>query len=107
MTSEHTGVKFDAGKPLAGRVLGGFARALLAVAESGTYGARKYNDTACTNWFQVPDAQNRYTDALLRHLLLEKVGEETDPESGLLHATHAAWNALARLELILREREQS
>jgi hypothetical protein len=29
-----------------------------------------------------------------------------DPDSQLLHASHAAWNALARLELMLREKEQ-
>jgi hypothetical protein len=29
------------------------------------------------------------------------MGEERDSESSILHAAHAAWNALARLELIL------
>jgi hypothetical protein len=30
-----------------------------------------------------------------------------DPDSGLLHAAHTAWGALARLELILREKEKN
>lgn len=31
--------------------------------------------------------------------------EERDPDSGLLHAAREAWNALAVLELMLREKE--
>jgi hypothetical protein len=30
-----------------------------------------------------------------------------DNESDILHAAHAAWNALARLELMLREHAES
>ena len=52
---------------------------------------------------EVPDGVNRYTDALARHLLAEAIGEKVDPESGLYHAAHAAWNALARLDLMLRD----
>jgi hypothetical protein len=37
---------------------------------------------------------------MLRHVF---DGTIRDPESGLLHAAHAAWNALARLELALRK----
>jgi hypothetical protein len=35
----------------------------------------------------------------MRHLLAQAAGEINDPESGLPHAAHAAWNALAVLEL--------
>ena len=45
-------------------------------------------------------AKLEYTDALYRHLLAES---PDDPDTGLLHAAHAAWNALARLELLLKE----
>lgn len=38
---------------------------------------------------------------LLRHMTVERF-EEKDNDTGLLHAAHAAWNALARLELMLR-----
>ena len=34
-------------------------------------------------------------------LLAEASGHVQDDESGLQHAAHAAWNALARLELML------
>jgi hypothetical protein len=95
---QHTpGAKLDAEKPRMGLVLIGFAKALTEVAKVGTYGARKYSDFG---WLEVPDGQSRYTDAMLRHVF---DGTVRDPESGLLHAAHAAWNALARLELALRK----
>jgi hypothetical protein len=78
-----------------------FGKALTAVAEIGTFGARKYTRGG---WQYVEGGRDRYTAALLRHLLKENY-ESTDPDSGLLHAAHAAWNALARLDLILREEE--
>lgn len=96
----HTpGAKLDAGKPLPGLVLGGFARALQEVTDVGTYGARKYSPNG---WMQVPDGIARYTNALHRHLLSEAAGELCDPDTQLLHAAHAAWNALARLDLMIR-----
>jgi hypothetical protein len=91
------GAKLDAGKVLAG-VLGDFSLALAAVAEVGTFGARKYSRGG---WQSVPEGEQRYTDALWRHLLTER-HESHDPDSDLLHAAHLAWNALARLELHLR-----
>jgi len=95
------GAKLDAGKVRPSLILGPMARALLAVAEVGTYGANKYTDGG---WQSVPDAQKRYTDARDRHQLYEAI-EPNDVESGLKHAAHAAWNALARLELMLREEQ--
>lgn len=92
------GLKYDSGKPRMALVLGDFARALLEVGKVGTYGAQKYADS---NWLQVENARERYSDAMLRHLLAEEL-EDYDEESGLLHAAHVAWNALARLELQLR-----
>lgn len=98
----HTpGAKLDAGKNRLGLVLQGFALALQAVGEVGTYGANKYTDNG---WMEVPNGQARYTDALYRHLLKEATGEQCDPDTDLLHAAHAAWNALARLDLMLREK---
>jgi len=80
-----------------GLVLLGFSKALLEVAKVGTMGAAKYSDNG---WMEVPNRQSRYTDAMLRHLL---TAEKTDAQSGLLHAAHMAWNALAVLELMLKE----
>ena len=98
---EH-GAKLDAGKNRLGLVLFGFSRALQAVGEVGTYGANKYTDNG---WVGVPDGERRYTDALLRHLLREATGEVCDADTELRHAAHSAWNALARLDLMLRADE--
>lgn len=94
-----TGAKDDRDKPRVGLVLGDFANALLEVSKVGTAGAKKYTEHG---WLEVEDGVNRYTDALYRHLLKEAAGEEIDPDFNLKHAAHTAWNALARLELILR-----
>ena len=94
------GAKLDAGKPRLGLVFLGFSRALEAVGEVGTYGASKYSPKG---WAEVPEGQERYTDAMLRHLLAEAT--ESVDVSGLPHAAQVAWNALARLELMLRNLE--
>ena len=91
------GAKLDRGKPDASLLLL-FGKALTAVAEVGTFGAAKYTRGG---WQHVEDGVNRYTAALLRHVCQEEY-EQLDPDSGLRHAAHAAWNALARLELQLR-----
>ena len=101
-SAHEPGAKLDANKPRCGLVLGGFSRALGQVAQVGTFGAAKYTDNG---WRSVPAGQERYTDALWRHLLAEAQGQQADPDSGLLHAAHTAWNALARLELKLQELE--
>jgi hypothetical protein len=96
------GAKLDAGKNRLGLVLGAFSRALTCVGTVGTYGANKYTDNG---WLSVERGQERYTDALYRHLMKEASGEECDPDTNIYHAAHSAWNALARLELIIREKE--
>lgn len=104
LSPHHPGAKLDAGKVRLGLVLGGFAQALTAVGQVGTYGADKYTPHG---WLQVADGHARYTDALWRHLMSEAAGDPCDPDTSLLHAAHAAWNALARLELMLRAAEQA
>lgn len=97
-------VKYDGGKPSLYRgVVKYFPRAVEAVGEISTFGASKY---AWNGWEAVPDGIERYSDAMVRHLIAEGRSETVDPDSGLLHAAHAAWGALARLELILREMEK-
>lgn len=99
LDAHDPGAKLDAEKVRLGLVLHGFCRALMAVGKVGTYGAAKYSDNG---WMQVDDGQRRYTDAMYRHLMSEASGEDCDYESNLLHAAHTAWNALARLELMLK-----
>lgn len=95
------GAKLDAGKPAVGRgCLHYFPNALTAVAELSTIGAKKYS---WKGWAEVADGVHRYTDALARHeLRIEDDFTRRDPDTGVLEATAVAWNALARLELILR-----
>ena len=100
--STDVGIKHDQGKPRTSLVVHGFARALLEVSAVATFGADKYS---ANGWVSVPNGMERYTDAMYRHLLAEATGQQCDTESGLAHAAHAAWCALARLELMLRDEE--
>ena len=95
-----TGKKDDSGKGRYSMVLGDFKNALREVVKVGTNGAKKYEDS---NWLKVDKGIERYSDAEYRHLL-EGDGINTE-DFGLLHAAHAAWNALAVLELMLREKK--
>ena len=99
LSANTPGAKLDQGKPLANVVLAAFAPALAQVVAVGTFGAHKYTQDG---WLSVPNGQARYSDAMLRHWLDEARGERIDPQSGLLHAAHTAWNALARLTFLLR-----
>ena len=96
------GAKDDKAKPMAG-VLLDFSRALQTVVDVGTYGAKKYTRQG---WCAVPEGSQRYTDALVRHLLAMDVDPDgLDKETGLPHLAHIAWNALAVLELQARRKE--
>lgn len=64
------------------------------VVEVYHFGTKKY---APNTWQNLPDGESRYKAALLRHLTAYEKGETKDPESGLNHLAHAAWNALAML----------
>lgn len=96
------GAKADAGKPRPSLIFRDMARALWAVVEIATAGANKYTDGG---WIEVPNAGERYDDADLRHMLKRYMGQERDADSHSLHLAHEAWNALAKLELHLRDAE--
>lgn len=98
--AKEPGSKLDGGKSPCWRgLLSYFPRACAAISRVSDKGAAKYS---WKGWEKVKDGQNRYGDALIRHMLAEAEGDLFDADSGELHATHAAWNALARLELMLR-----
>lgn len=105
MAAGAPGAKLDAGKsPVFQGTLQYFPRALLAVADLSAAGAAKYS---WKGWEKVPDGENRYGNAMGRHILKEAIEGEYDsdfPEQEILHATEQAWNALARLELMLRRK---
>lgn len=96
------GAKLDAGKNRLGLVLGGFANALEAVGLVGTYGAEKYTPNG---WKEVPDGVARYEDAMMRHWIEVKKGNEVDSTTGLSHRAQVAWNLLAMLEIELMLKE--
>ena len=93
------GVKFDNGKPAAGWLLEVFPNALMCLGKVIRKGQEKYPNP--NNWKYLEQAEIRYRDALMRHLLKKYAGQDTDEETGLSHLAHAAWNALALLELKL------
>ena len=62
--------------------------AMKALAEVLTFGADKYS---ANNWRQCSDT-TRYLGALMRHIEAFRMGEITDPESGLPHLSHAMTN---------------
>ncbi len=94
--------KMDVGKaPVAQGVLGYFARALAQVSFVSDFGAQKYD---WNGWENVPDGVRRYENGMGRHVLDHCGGEMYNPkDGGLPHLAQVAWNALAALELRLRD----
>ena len=81
--------KADSGKPQYSLLPLSSLEGVVRVLE---HGCSKY---ARDSWLSVPDAQTRYTDALMRHLALflaDPLG--VDPDSGLPHVDHLATNAI-------------
>lgn len=97
------GAKLDAGKVRPSLIIEGMARAILAVSKIATDGAAKYTPGG---WVTVANGQERYADAGYRHTLQRAAGQPIDDLSGSLHLAHEAWNALAKLDLYLREQEK-
>lgn len=99
---KEPGAKLDSGKsPVVRGAIQYFPRALKAVAIVSQKGAEKYS---WRGWEDVPDGFQRYSDALGRHLTDESLSDY-DEDTGCLHAAQVAWNALARLELMLSAME--
>ena len=81
-------------------VIAYFSNALAAVGAISKFGAAKHNEGKMpTNWRAYECSV--YADALARHIFEEGKGDLYDSDSGMLHAGHEAWNALARLEKLL------
>lgn len=95
------GIKHDNGKPRLAEMIIDFKEPLQELCKVWEFGANKYSKS---NWKLVDNGIDRYSNALLRHLVAEE-DKLTDDESGLLHSAHIAFNALARMYFILKERE--
>lgn len=98
----NEGIKYDSGKAKIGEMLVSFKKSLLEVCKVYEFGFNKYGKD---NFKNVENGYTRYTNAMIRHLLKED-SEIYDEETELLHASHCAWNALARLEMLLKQKEQ-
>lgn len=93
------GAKLDKGKQRPSLIVDSMSRAIAGVVAVGTFGANKYSDGG---WIEVTNGIQRYRDAQLRHETKISQGEVLDPESGLPHDFHRAWNVLAQVELKAR-----
>ena len=95
------GAKMDAGKPDLLTSLRQFPNALAALSDVSIYGAetKGYGWNA---WKLVPKGEERYRQACVRHISTA----DFDDESGLAHAAHAAWNALAVRECEMKRRKK-
>lgn len=97
-------VKYDAGKiPVFRGAVAYFPRSVALIAAISQFGARKY---AWKGWEHVPEGFDRYSDAMVRHMLAEAEGEILDSDSGLPTIGHTLWNSCARTELWLKEHKE-
>lgn len=105
---QGVGMKHDTGKPRWSLLTLGCSRALAGVVNVLTFAvtaiAQGGKGYLPNSWKEVPNAKERYTDALYRHLAAIAAGEVTDPESGELHWYHVATNALFLAELNSNDR---
>lgn len=108
-SDSKAGLKFDDGAaPVFQGLFDYFPRACSEVSILSGLGAVKYE---WKGWESVADAQNRYRNALGRHLLKRGIEGEFDSDwwknysKEVRHDTAVAWNALAVLEMRLREIE--
>lgn len=98
---EEKGLKFDTGKPLVGTILDVFPNALMGIGQLIEFGTHKYPSP--TNCLLVNNGNNRYKNALMRHLIKHSGGEIIDKETKLPHLYAVAWNALILIEFFIKE----
>lgn len=98
------GAKLDEGKSALWQgLLDYFPLACKAIADVSSRGAVKY---AWKGWESVPNGITRYRNAQARHIVDESIDGKYDPD-GFRHLAQNAWNALAALELTLREEKNN
>ena len=81
--SSTKGLKYDSGKLNWSLMPFGALQEVVKVLE---FGSQKY---APNNWMYVDNADERYWNAAMRHLIAYRTESETDSETGLSHLAHA------------------
>ena len=83
-----------------------FPLALKEVVKCSKAGNQKYKDTDSDfqNFSRVQNAETRYKDAMLRHLLESGQVEDMQKYGEMTHEAAVVWNALADLEIKLRKK---
>lgn len=89
------GLRYDEGKPRVDLIP---PEAMMELGKLYAAGAKKYADR---NWERgMP--WSKCLGPLMRHLFKWMAGERRDPETGLSHMTHVAWNAVALVTYEIR-----
>lgn len=100
-----SGVKHDSDKlPYFTVLFKQFPNALREVVKCSAAGHEKYKatDLDWQNFSRVDRAETRYKDAMLRHMTEEGVVEDMSAYGEVTHEAAVVWNALADLEIKLR-----
>lgn len=100
--STDAGVKLDADKVPMWDVMQRFSNALTRLGEHTAKGDAKYTPGG---WLAVPNAESRYRNAMMRHVLAVMHGEVID-EDGNNHMDAILWNTMVLVELRERRRIQ-
>lgn len=96
------GIKYDNDKARLAEMIIDFRKPLEELCKVWEFGANKYEKS---NWKKLDNGIERYSNALMRHLIAED-SCLFDEESELLHAAHIAFNSLTRLHFIILEEEK-
>lgn len=105
------GLKNDQNKlPLGTVIQKQFPNAIEAIAKCSEFGHKKYSesDNDWLNYQRIDDAMFRYTNATIRHFFAEGGdNDKIDKDSSLPHIYQTAWNAIARLEVYLKNKKEN
>lgn len=72
-----------------------FPRAIMAIARLSKVANDQHNPGEPLHW--AKEKSQDESDAMMRHLIDDIIGEELDSD-GILHLTKVAWRAMANLE---------
>ena len=108
-TEPETGVKNDSGKlPYYIVLFKQFPLALQEVMKCSAAGNNKYHktDKDWQNFARVEGADIRYKNAMLRHMSETGSVKDMEEYGGMTHEAAVVWNALADLEVSLRNKNK-